>query len=258
MKKKILLFIVLAGMVYAEHIYTAAEWFKTPITKAQREYYTKLRNNLYRRMFGSRWLKKKRVLNALLSVRRENFCLPKYRKGFNPAPYGTSPLPINFGQTISGPYIHAIMTDTINPQPNEKVLEIGTGSGYQSAVLSKLTPHVYTIEVVPPLARRTHYLFQILGYNTITYKIDDGYFGWKEYAPFDKIIVTCSFDHIPPALIRQLKPGGMMLIPVGNPWQRQKLLKIIKTRTGKLRTQVMIASVLFVPGLDKNLKIRRK
>jgi len=171
---------------------------------------------------------KDRVLQAYLRTPREYFCR-SYNK---PSAYVHSALPIGYGQTISGIYAVARMTDWLNPGPEDKVLEIGTGSGYQSAVLAQLSKKVYTIEIVEELAEESHAIYESLKedypeFNNITYKIDDGYYGWEEYAPFDKIIVTCGIDHIPPALLRQLKTGGQMLIPVGPP-SGQTILSVTK------------------------------
>lgn len=168
------------------------------------------------------------VLQAYLRTPREFFC-----RSYNlPNAYANSALPISHGQTISGIYGVGRMTDWLNPQPDERVLEIGTGSGYQAAVLSQLSKEVYTIEIVQELAEETHGIYEekksiYPEYGNITYKVADGYYGWEEYAPFDKIIVTCGIDHIPPALLRQLKTGGRMLIPVGPP-SGQSILSIDK------------------------------
>jgi protein-L-isoaspartate(D-aspartate) O-methyltransferase len=146
-------------------------------------------------------------------------------------------LDIGFGVTISGPHIVGRMTSTIDPKFGEKVLEIGTGSGYQSAYLSHLTYNVYTIEIIKPLAERTRKIYDDLieaGYNefrNISSKNADGYYGWEQQAPFDKIIVTCGIDHIPPPLLQQLKTGGTMVIPVGPPGA-QRVLKVVKSQGG--------------------------
>lgn len=172
--------------------------------------------------------KNERVLEAYLRTPREYFC-----RSYNKSnAYIHSAMPIGYGQTISGIYAVARMTDWLNPGPEDKILEIGTGSGYQSAVLSQLSKYVYTIEIVEELASESHGIYQNLQeeypeLGNITYKIDDGYYGWEEYAPFDKIIVTCGIDHVPPALLRQLKVGGQMLIPVGPP-SGQTILSITK------------------------------
>lgn len=160
--------------------------------------------------------------------------------------YQNSPLPIGHGQTISQPYIVAYMSEILDIEPGEKVLEIGTGSGYHAAVLSELTPHVYSIEIIEPLGRQAEERYEELGYHTIETKIGDGYYGWEEHAPFDKIIVTAAPGHIPPPLIEQLNPGGIMAIPIGSPYQTQILMKITKTEDGDVRTERLLP-VRFVP-----------
>jgi len=160
--------------------------------------------------------------------------------------YIDSPLPIGYGQTISQPFIVAYMTQLLALTPESKVLEIGTGSGYQAAVLSELTPHVYTIEIVEPLGRRAMATFKQRGYNTIRAKIGDGYKGWPEHAPFDAVIVTCAPDHIPQPLIDQLAPGGRIVIPVGSQWGVQDLMLVTKNTDGKLKKKSMLP-VRFVP-----------
>lgn len=167
-----------------------------------------------------------RVKEAFLRTPREYFCRDPRRA------YENAVLPIGYGQTISGPHLVARMTDYLDPQPEQKVLEIGTGSGYQSAVLSEISNHVYTIEIVGALARETNAIYKRLEprypeYRNIMRKVDDGYYGWEEYAPFDRIIVTCGIDHVPPALIKQLASNGIMVIPVGPP-SGQTILRIVK------------------------------
>ena len=168
---------------------------------------------------------------AFLLTPREKFV----RAPNLPRAYEHAFLDIGFGVTISGPHIVGRMTNTIDVKKGEKVLEIGTGSGYQSAYLSHLTYNVYTIEIIKPLAERTRATYDELidaGYNefkSISSKNADGYYGWEEAAPFDKIIVTCGIDHIPPPLLQQLKPGGIMVIPVGPPGA-QRVLKVVKTQ----------------------------
>ena len=160
--------------------------------------------------------------------------------------YADRPLPIGYDQTISQPYIVAYMTSQLNLDPNAKVLEIGTGSGYQAAVLAELTPHVYTIEIVKPLAERAQQAFKKHGYKTIKAKHGDGYLGWPEFAPFDAVIVTCAPDHIPQPLLDQLKPGGQMCIPVGGVYQIQYLTLVTKQKDGRLQKQSRMP-VRFVP-----------
>jgi protein-L-isoaspartate(D-aspartate) O-methyltransferase len=173
-------------------------------------------------------LKTEKALMAFLLTPREYFCRAKNKQ----RAYDNKFLDIGYGQTISGPHCVSRMTDELDVRPQDKVLEIGTGSGYQSAVLAELCNHIYTIEIIEPLAKETDQIYKDLEkaypeYKNVHRKIADGYYGWEEYAPFDRIIVTCGIDHIPPPLLRQLKPEGIMLIPVGPPYQ-QHVLKIIK------------------------------
>ena len=181
------------------------------------------------------------VLDALLNVPRHWFTRRESRLA-----YADTPLPIGYDQTISQPYIVAYMTALLDLTPQKKVLEIGTGSGYQAAVLAELTPHVYTIEIVEPLARQTARLFRDRGYRTIRLKIGDGYLGWPEHQPFDAVIVTCAPDHIPPALLDQLAPSGRLVIPVGSVYDVQRLLLVTKSPDGRI-TQKSMMPVRFVP-----------
>lgn len=160
--------------------------------------------------------------------------------------YENRPLPIGYGQTISQPYIVALMTDLLTVGPKAKVLEIGTGSGYQSAVLSEIVGEVYTIEIIPPLGQSAKERLKRLGYKNVQTKIGDGYYGWKEHAPYDAIIVTAAATHIPPALLKQLKPGGKMIIPLGSPFSTQQLILVEKDEQGGFKTK-QILPVRFVP-----------
>lgn len=182
------------------------------------------------------------VIDAMRHVPRHKF-VPRANQG---NAYRNEPLPIGHGQTISQPYIVAYMAEILEIEPGDKVLEIGTGSGYHAAVLSELTPHVYSIEIIEPLGRQARSVYDELGYTFIQTKIADGYYGWEEHAPFDKIIVTAASGHIPPPLIEQLKPGGMMVIPVGSPYQTQTLMKVTKMEDGDIRTERKLP-VRFVP-----------
>lgn len=183
-----------------------------------------------------------KVLRAMLDVPRHWFIPPAQQS----AAYHDGPLPIGFGQTISQPFIVAYMTSLLELTPKSKVLEIGTGSGYQAAVLSELTPHVFTIEIVKPLGQKAMDVFKKCGYDQIKTMIGDGYKGWPEYAPFDAIIVTCAPDHIPQPLIDQLKPDGKIVIPVGKSWNVQYLLLVTKNKDGTLNRKSMMP-VRFVP-----------
>jgi len=153
--------------------------------------------------------------------------------------YINSPLPVGYGKTVSQPFIIALMTDLLEPRPGDVVLEVGAGVGYQAAVLSGLVKQVYSIEIIEELALDTRRRLQRLGYRNIEVGIGNGYYGWAEHAPFDKIIVTAAPDLIPPPLIAQLKPGGKMVIPTGIP-DKQQLVFLEKTETGKLSTREVL------------------
>ena len=183
-----------------------------------------------------------RVMQAMASVPRHEFVPLQVRD----IAYRNRPLPIGHGQTISQPYIVAIMTDLLNLNSKDKVLEIGTGSGYQAAILAELVEQVYTIEIIKPLANEARQRLQVLGYKNISVKLADGYYGWQEHAPFDAIIVTAAASHVPPSLIKQLKTGGRMVIPVGSRFMTQELLLINKEKQGKITTQ-QVLPVSFVP-----------
>lgn len=160
--------------------------------------------------------------------------------------YENRPLPIGYGQTISQPYIVALMTQLIEPEADDVVLEVGTGSGYQAAVLAELVDHVYSIEIIEALAARAKKDLAVLGYTNVTTKLGDGYYGWDEHAPFDAIVVTAAASHVPPPLIEQLKPGGRMIIPVGGRFMTQTLLLLEKTDEGQVITR-QYGAVRFVP-----------
>jgi protein-L-isoaspartate(D-aspartate) O-methyltransferase len=182
------------------------------------------------------------VLAALKKVPRHEFVADEYR----PYAYENRPLPIGHGQTISQPYIVAIMTDLLDVDKAAKVLEIGTGSAYQAAILGEIAADVYTIEIVEPLAQSAKERLQRLHYNNVHTRQGDGYYGWEEAAPFDAILVTAAASHIPPPLIKQLKPGGRMLIPVGDRFNVQQLVLVEKNRNNKVTTRQLLP-VAFVP-----------
>lgn len=192
-------------------------------------------------LIKSRGIKDEKVLKAMLKVPRHLFV----DKSLWDSAYGDFPLPIGYGQTISQPYIVALMTESLRLRENEKVLEIGTGSGYQAAILAEITRKVYTVEIIKELADKAKERLRSLGYTYVRVKWDDGYYGWKEYAPYDAIIVTCAPDHVPPPLTQQLKEGGRMVIPVGPPGMYQTLWLIEKIN-GKLKF-TDLGGVLFVP-----------
>ncbi len=200
------------------------------------------RRAMVERQIAARGVRDRAVLDALTRVPRHWFVPDSIQA----AAYNDRPLPIGEGQTISQPYIVALMTEALDLTRDSKVLEIGTGSGYQAAVLAEITPHVFTIEIVEPLGRRAIKVFKNRGYTTIQARIGDGYAGWLEHAPFDAVIVTCAPDHIPPKLVEQLKPGGRLCIPVGDQGRIQKLVLVKKSEEGKL-TSTNLIPVRFVP-----------
>lgn len=160
--------------------------------------------------------------------------------------YEDRPLPIGFGQTISQPYIVAYMTEILKLKGEHKVLEVGTGSGYQAAVLGEIVDEVFTIEIINELGKQATSRLTELNYRNVKVKIGDGYYGWKEHAPFDAIMVTAAAEHIPPPLLEQLKDGGRMIIPIGSPFLVQQLMLVEKLKGGKVRTTSMMP-VRFVP-----------
>jgi protein-L-isoaspartate(D-aspartate) O-methyltransferase len=212
-----------------------------------------VREQIAGRLHGRTPVKNKDVLEAMRQVPRHRF-VPVVQI---PRAYGDYPLPIGYGQTISQPYIVGLMTEMLKLKPGEKVLEIGTGSGYQAAVLSELTPHVFTIEIVEELAQQAEKRLTELGYKTIEVRQGDGYTGWEEHAPFDGIIVTAAARHIPPPLLKQLKPGGRMSIPVGGVFEVQSLLLVRKDEEGALTTESVLP-VRFVPLTGRVLEGERE
>ena len=184
----------------------------------------------------------RRVMESMATVPRHEF-VPESQRG---KAYENRPLPIGRGQTISQPYIVALMTDLLEPRPDHRVLEIGTGSGYQAAVLSSLVSQVYSMEIISELASESRQRVQRLGYDNISIRAVDGYNGWPDEAPFDSIIVTAAISHIPPPLVSQLKPGGRMVIPVGTRFQTQYLTLVEKGLDGRVTTRQLIP-VIFVP-----------
>ena len=193
------------------------------------------------------------VIHAVTNVPRDYF-MPKDKLALT---YEEISVPIGYGQTITNMWFVAYMTDLLNVKPGEKVLEIGSGSGYQASILYQITQNVFSIEIVEPLAKQAAARWKDLGFTKIQGKAADGYFGWQENAPFDKIVVTCAADHVPTFLLQQLKPGGTLVIPVGNPFDRQTLLLIKKQSDGKITTQ-RLNSCKFVPFTGKMLEKYKK
>ena len=183
-----------------------------------------------------------RVMAVMGKVPRHEFVPAKLQS----RAYDNRPLPIGHGQTISQPYIVALMTDLLEPGELHNVLEIGTGSGYQTAVLAELVEQVFSIEIIDALSTQAASRLQRLGYENVETKLGDGYYGWPDHAPFDAIIVTAAASYIPPPLIRQLKPGGIMVIPVGTRFQVQQLTLVRKSGEGDITTRQLLP-VRFVP-----------
>ena len=205
----------------------------------KKENYQKLREDMVNRQIIARGVKDKRVIDAMLKVPRHKFVPPSE----GPYAYADEPRPIGEGQTISQPYIVAFMTEQLGVKPGDRVLEIGTGSGYQAAVLGQIVDSVFTIEIIPELAKRAQQVLKELGYDNVVVKQGDGYHGWQEKAPFDAIIVTAAPPKIPPPLLDQLAIGGKMVLPVGE--YVQELVVVTKTESGLEMDNVL--PVRFVP-----------
>ena len=208
---------------------------------SQDDKYTSERETMVKQQIEYRGITNQPTLEAMTAVLRHKFV----SSNLIDRAYDDSPLPIGYGQTISQPYIVAYMTEAINLKSGQKVLEIGTGSGYQAAVLSEIVKEVYTIEIITELYNSANKRLRGLGYKNVICKNADGYYGWKEFAPFDAIIVTAASEYIPPPLIEQLKDGGKMIIPVGSPFLNQTLILIEKK--GKDITTTSLLPVRFVP-----------
>jgi len=207
---------------------------------------TQARQRMIDRDLRGRGIQDRRVLEAMARVPRHRFVPPDQV----PYAYEDRPLPIGHGQTISQPYIVAFMTELARPRPESKALDIGTGSGYQAAILAELCKEVYSIEILDPLAQEAKKRLQDLGYKNVTVRTGDGYQGWPEKAPFDLIIVAAAPEYVPKPLVDQLAPGGRLVIPVGRHWWSQELLLIEKQPDGTIREH-RVASVSFVPMTGK-------
>ena len=205
-----------------------------------------LRMNMIETQIKKRGITDQTILDAMKEVNRHEYV----QENFERLAYSDRPVPIGFGQTISQPYIVAFMSHKLNVASHHKVLEIGTGSGYQAAVLAELSDHVYTIEIIPELAKRAEKVLKKNDYDNITIRIGDGYKGWPEHAPFDRIMVTAAPKEIPEKLVEQLAPGGIMVLPVGETVMMQYLWLIIKDNDGQIEKE-KILPVRFVPMVKK-------
>ncbi len=233
MKKASLILLVLAITAHADDAdYASARADMVTVI----EYYATLARDAGDAKFNDE------VIRALASVERHQF-VPRQQILHA---YENRPLPIGHGQTISQPYIVALMTELVEPEPDDVVMEIGTGSGYQAAVLAELVDHVFSIEIIEALASEAQQRLTRLGYDNVTTRRADGYYGWLEHAPYDAIVVTAAASHVPPPLIQQLKPGGRMVVPVGGRFMTQQLLLLEKTEDDEIITR-QIAAVRFVP-----------
>src|SRR5438477_12736940 len=227
-----------AGKIFAQEPTTLPQQWST--SKSTEGTFATSPGMMVEKQLRPRAIDDPRVLRAMAKVPREKFVA----KELAASAYEDRPLPIGFGQTISQPFMVAFMTQALKPKPADRVLEIGTGSGYQAAGLSELVAEVYTIEIVRPLAQRAATVLNALGYKNVLVKGGDGYKGWPEHAPFDAIIVTAAPDHVPPPLVEQLKEGGRMVIPVGKSgWQK---LYLLEKQGGQVR-QTAVIPVKFVP-----------
>ena len=200
-----------------------------------------LREKMVKGQIEARGVSDEKVLAAMRKVPRHLFVNKEIRH----LAYTDQALPINYNQTISQPYIVALMTEAIAPQPHHRVLEIGTGSGYQAAVLAEIVKEVYTLEIIPGLAKEGEATLKAQGYKNVHVKASDGYFGWKEHAPFDAIVVTAATTEIPQPLLDQLKEGGKMIIPIGASGTGQSLTLVTKSE-GKIKKKHLLP-VIFVP-----------
>lgn len=210
----------------------------------EEDMYKKARENMVKYQLESRGITDPAVLSAMSKVPREAFVPDSY----DDEAYDDNPLPIGEGQTISQPYIVALMTELLAPEQTDKILEVGTGSGYQAAVLAEIVANVYTIEIIEELSERARETCDQLGYKNISFKAGDGFVGWEEYAPFDGIIVTCAPGEVPQPLIDQLADGGHLVIPVGDSYPQ--VLEVLTRNGDKIETE-KITAVSFVPMTGK-------
>jgi protein-L-isoaspartate(D-aspartate) O-methyltransferase len=217
-----------------------------PAAEPDEAEFAAMRERMVKDQIVRRGIRDSEVLRAMRAVPRHRFVTGRLMD----QAYDDTPLSIGYGQTISQPYIVAYMTEIVKAGKGDRILEIGTGSGYQAAILSPIAGSVYTIEIIPQLAKTASLRLKEMKYENVTLRCDDGYYGWQEHAPFDAIIVTAAAGHIPPPLLKQLKPGGRMVIPVGGPFMVQSLVLVKKDQAAAVTTQNLMA-VRFVPFTGK-------
>ena len=237
---------ILVGLVVIGSV-VVYEYF---LSQRGRDEFEKARASMVEIQLKSRGISDPSVLDVMGKMPRHLFVDPSLRE----RAYIDSPLPIAEGQTISQPYVVALMTESLKLDGREKVLEIGTGSGYQAAVLAEICEEVYTIEIREGLAKSAEERLESLGYGNVQVKRADGYFGWEEHAPFDAIIITCAVNHVPPYLLQQLKDGGRLILPLGSTAYYQTLTLIEKS--GEELTVTHITSVVFVPMIGEAQEAR--
>ncbi len=241
--------LLIIGMIFIVPIFIT----NVEAQDTEEEYFSRLRERMVKIQISDPPdyrdpVRDKRVLNAMRAVPRHLFVLPQDIS----SAYRDHPIPIGYGQTISQPYIVALMTEMLDVKPEHKLLEVGTGSGYQAAILSRLVKEVYSVEIIRALGEQAALRLKRLKYWNVHTKVDDGYYGWKENAPFDRIIVTCAATLVPPPLLKQLRPGGKICIPVGGQYTVQFLTMIDKSKTGTISMRKMLP-VRFVP-LTRTIK----
>ncbi|MBN2121349.1 MAG: protein-L-isoaspartate(D-aspartate) O-methyltransferase [Candidatus Omnitrophica bacterium] len=248
MRKRLRISSIIALLIIGLFFVSGQGYSEDKYEEARREKFDRLRRIMVETQIKARGVSDKNVLEALLKVERHEF-VPLELKNFA---YTDSPLPIGEGQTISQPYIVALMTELLKLKPGDKVLEIGTGSGYQAAILAEIVEQVYTIEIVESLAKNSARLLTFLGYDNIKVKFADGFLGWPEFAPFNGIIVTCAPKTVPQPLLDQLAEGGRLVVPLGEGFQE---LKVIEKKNGQIET-LDIIPVRFVPmiGLAEEMQ----
>lgn len=233
---------VMRGKVKEEEIAVPLSPSPTPTeTPGEEDEFARLRESMVRLQIEARGVKDPQVLEAMLTVPRHEFVPLEYKEHS----YADQPLPIGYGQTISQPYIVALMTELLEIEEGDKVLEVGTGSGYQAAILAEITDQVFSVEIIPELAESAAARLKRLGFGQVKVANLDGYYGWEEHAPYDGIIVTCAPDHVPPPLLQQLKDSGRLIIPVGPPGAYQTLW-VVKREGDEFRYKNW-GGVTFVP-----------